>query len=120
MPTTLPSLVRAPPPLASCRVVARVLAQGDDKICSKTNLRIICWPFFRFLTAAPSDALLWANPVSSQWVPWVRFVRLSPLALIKIDAQMTELERSQSIPFVLARTVRIIYVLSASDGTSIR
>ena len=44
-------------------------------------------------------------------MPWVRLVRLTPLTLIKIDAQMSELERSQTIPFMLARTMRILYVM---------
>ena len=97
---------------------APALAQDDDKICSINNLRALWWPLFRFTIAAPSDALLWTDPMTSQWVPWVRLVRLAPLALIKIDAQMSELERSQTVPFMMARTVRIFYVLRASAGTS--
>ena len=88
--------------------VAASVAQDDEKICSMQSLRALWWPLLRFVIAAPVDGLLWMDPVTAQWVPWVRLIRLTPLTLIKIDAQMSELERSQTVPFMFARTVRIL------------
>lgn len=88
----------------------RLLGTNDD-ICSYATARNIGLPLLHFLLSLPVDAALWLNPYSRQFVPFVRFVRLYILALYKFDQQLCELERSQSLSFLLARIIRITYIV---------
>ena len=94
------------------RVRDRLLSgSNDDAICSTTTASLLAVPMLQLLLAIPYDALLWSTPFASQFVPFLRLVRLYPISIVKTDSLLSGWERSQNVSFMIARYLRVLWIV---------
>ena len=68
------------------------------------------WPFFwNLVFSLPVDVFFWGAPSTRSYVTWIRLVRLFPTTRTLLSA-LTAIDRSPSVNFSNARTLRIIFL----------